>query len=66
MGINDLITSSDTPYQRGDADRYYGRPYDPHKRGPGGVWIRDLTDDERAEYERGYYENPSDRKDWGE
>lgn len=57
--------NSDTPYARGDADRYYGRLFDPHKRGPRGVWIRDLTPEERAEYERGFDENPSGDKDWG-
>ena len=56
MGID---TNSDTPYARGDADRYYGRPYDPHKRDAKGNWLRDLTEEERAEYARGFDDNLS-------
>lgn len=59
-----------SPYERGDSDAYYGRSHSPHKLiyQENGWPLRetDLTDEERAEYDRGYDENPSGRKDWGE
>jgi hypothetical protein len=53
-----------SPYDRGDADRYYGRPYVPHKR-IGFQRVYDLTPEEIAEYRRGWDDNVNDRKDWG-
>lgn len=58
-----------SPYDRGDSDAYYGRLHDPHK------WdfsqnfkrrtvITALSSDEQAEYDRGYRENPSGKKEW--
>lgn len=58
-----------SPYDRGDSDAYYGRPPRPHKwlddLGRSVVRIDKLSDSEIAEYYRGYEENPSDQKDWG-
>lgn len=56
------------PYDRGSADRYYGRFFKPHYyRGATGqsevVASQDMTDEEIAEYRRGY-EEEEDRKDW--
>jgi hypothetical protein len=53
-----------SPYDRGDADRYYGRPYAPHKR-VGFQCVEDLTPAEVAEYDRGWEDNRSGQKDWG-
>jgi hypothetical protein len=53
-----------SPYDRGDADRYYGRPYVPHKR-IGFQRIENLTAEEVAEYDRGWSDNESGQKDWG-
>lgn len=55
-----------SPYDRGDSDAYYGRPYRPHR------WLddmglrrtADLTPSEAQEYDRGFIENPSGKKDW--
>ncbi len=59
--------SHGSPYDRGSADAYYGRPMDPHKY-PNGTYhgdrVTDLTDKEVAQYNRGYLEQ-TDRKDWG-
>lgn len=59
---------SSTPYQRGAADSYYGREPSPHK------WLDDmgrerveiLTEDEAAQYWRGYQHNEDfgDIKEW--
>lgn len=56
------------PQDRGAADRYYGRAYDPHYYvGVTGASPRveavDMTDDEIAQYEYGW-DNETDRKDW--
>lgn len=59
--------SHGSPYDRGWADKYYGRPMDPHKYLEGtykGEKITDLTPEELKAYEAGY-ENCDDQKDWG-
>lgn len=58
-----------SPQDRGSADRYYGRPYNPHWY-PQGTYKgkkvnRDeMSSEEIAEYDYGW-ENEHDRKDWG-
>ena len=58
-----------SPLDRGSADRYYGRPYDPHY-WPMGTYHGIRIDAEQmepiqiAEYTYGY-ENETDRKNWG-
>ena len=60
------------PYDRGDADAYYGRRFNPHKmvdngRGNGGKVAEPLTDPEEiAQYKAGYESGDSGTKDWGE
>ena len=66
--------SHGSPYDRGTADSYYGRPYNPH------YWLRrgdtcqadkvhrdDMTEQEIQAYHDGYYDNEKlgDKKDWG-
>jgi len=59
-----------SPMDRGAADRYYGRSYDPHWY-PNGTYngerveLKDMTPDEIVSYTKGYKEEDS-RKDWGE
>lgn len=58
-----------SPQDRGSADRYYGRMYDPHwwPEGTGhGIRVEqaDMTPEQIAEYEYGW-DNEDDRKDWG-
>ena len=58
-----------SPQDRGSADRYYGRRFDPHwwPEGTGHgkrVEMEDMTPEQIAEYEYGY-DNEEDRKDWG-
>jgi hypothetical protein len=52
-----------SPYDRGDSDRYYGRRSRPHKR-IDGVEVTDLTPQERDEYNAGWDENRSGTKEW--
>ena len=59
-----------SPIDRGAADRYYGRPYDPHwyPEGTGNgsrVELKDMTPDEIVAYTKGFKTEES-RKDWGE
>lgn len=68
------ITSLETPHHgspqdRGSADRYYGRPYEPHwypmgsykgERVPESL----MTNEQVEEYKYGY-ETEENRKDWG-
>ena len=54
---------------RGSADRYYGRPYNPHwypeGTGKGSrIELRDMTVEEIVDYTKGFNEE-EDRKDWG-
>ena len=57
------------PLDRGSADRYYGRPFDPHY-WPEGTYIgkrveeAEMTVDQIEEYTYAY-NNEEDRKDWG-
>ena len=56
------------PWDRGSADRYYGRSRHPHYfvGGTGhGEPVTDLTPDEIAAYNDGF-DNETDRKDWGD
>ena len=58
-----------SPQDRGSADSYYGRRYEPHwyPNGTGkGVRITEelMTDNQIAEYKYGY-QKEEDRKDWG-
>lgn len=58
-----------SPEDRGSADRYYGRPYNPHYYPEGTykgtrVTMESLTPQEIVDYTRGY-NNEEDRKDWG-
>ena len=58
-----------SPYDRGSADAYYHRPPDPHyyKQGRASQRVEkeDMSDEQRAEYLLGHYEE-IDRKDFGE
>ena len=57
-----------SPLDRGSADRYYGRPFDPHY-WPMGTYIGIRIDEDQmtpmeiAEYDFGYA-NETDRKEW--
>ena len=59
-----------SPMDRGAADKYYGRSYDPHWY-PDGTYngerveLKDMTPDEIVSYTKGYKEEDS-RKDWGD
>jgi len=60
------------PYDRGSADSYYLRKYNPHYyTGPTGlstrVEITDMTVDEINEYAKGFYDNEAQQnfKDYG-
>ena len=54
---------------RGSADRYYHRPYNPHwypeGTGKGSrIELRDMTVEQIVDYTKGYNEEEN-RKDWG-
>lgn len=56
------------PYDRGSADRYYGRPFNPHYyKGDSYfselVSMEDMTQDEITDYTNGWNEE-WDRKEW--
>ena len=58
-----------SPMDLGSADRYYGRPYNPHwypeGTGKGSrIELRDMSADEIVAYTKGYNEEEN-RKDWG-
>lgn len=62
----DYDKSHGSPYDRGSADKYYGRPAEPHKGGVGGgsgPRSTDLTREEIAAYMAGYREETG-RKQW--
>ena len=67
--LNEIEDRHGTPYDRGRADSYYGRSYNPHKLVPnehGGHNRQKLTDPNEIEsYAKGYREN-TDAKDYGE
>ena len=57
------------PFDRGSADAYYHRPYDPHyykgdTYGSDRVELKDMTAAEITAYTAGYNQT-TDRKDWG-
>ena len=67
--VTDELPRHGSPQDRGSADAYYHRPYDPH------YYVGDSITSERVEkdnmtvgeieaYKYGY-ENEDDRKDWG-
>jgi hypothetical protein len=60
-------SSNGSPFDRGSADRYYGRNASPHKRarreGGGMIDITDLTPEEEKAYMAGY-DWEQERKDW--
>ena len=58
-----------SPQDRGSADAYYGRPFDPHWWPEGTlkgtrIEAKDMTAGQLYEYRYGY-EKEEDRKDWG-
>ena len=60
-----------SPFDRGSADSYYGRPQKPHKGGVGGesgprIEAQDMTIAEMREYYKGYEYNErfGDKKEW--
>jgi len=58
-----------SPQDRGSADAYYGRRFDPHWYPNGSyngerIEESEMTSEEIAEYTYGY-KNETDRKDWG-
>ena len=60
------------PYDRGSADSYYGRPFNPHYFVGGTynspkVGLADMTPAEITAYTAGYRDNEQDgnKKDWG-
>jgi len=63
------IPKHGSPQDRGSADRYYGRPFNPHWY-PEGTYkgqrieLQDMTADEIVAYTKGFNEE-EDRKDWG-
>jgi len=64
--------SHGSPFDRGSADSYYGRPQCPHKYpngtgNPPRIEAPELTLKEMREYFRGYEYNEvfGDKKDWG-
>ncbi len=65
-------TEHGSPYDRGSADSYYGRPRDPHY-WPQGTYngtrveARSMTPDEIVAYHAGYDDNEAEdnKKDWG-
>lgn len=63
--IRNRIRESGGPYERGDADAYYGRR--PHPRKKVGTQEVDLTNDrDIALFWLGYEENPTGKKDYGD
>lgn len=65
-------TVNGSPYDRGGADSYYGRPFDPHYWPEGThkgtrVEMKDMTPREIVEYTKGFNDNEEagDKKDWG-
>lgn len=63
--MNELSESVDdrshgSPYDRGSADKHYGRFANPHKKDSKGRRITDLTPDEHKAYHKGYNETDDD------
>ena len=67
--VVDGLPKHGSPQDRGSADAYYGRSYDPHWY-PNGTYkgdrieLANMTPAEIVEYTYGY-NNEDDRKDWG-
>ena len=65
----DWLEGHGSPSDRGGADAYYGRPYDPHY-WPEGTYkgarvsAQDMTDEQKKAYMKAYLEQ-DDFKDWG-
>ena len=65
----DWLEGHGSPSDRGGADAYYGRPYDPHY-WPEGTYkgtrvsAKDMTDEQKKAYMKAYLEQ-DDFKDWG-
>jgi hypothetical protein len=63
------IPKHGSPQDRGSADRYYGRPYEPHwypeGTGKGTRITEELMSNEQIEEYKYGWENEEDRKDWG-
>ena len=69
MAIVSDLPKHGSPQDRGSADAYYGRRFDPHwwPEGTGKgirVEMADMTKEQIEEYTYGY-DNEEDRKDWG-
>ena len=68
LDVLDYTPRHGGPLDRGSADRYYGRPFDPHY-WPEGTYIgkrveeADMTVDQIEEYTYAY-NNEEDRKEW--
>jgi len=66
-----MNTAHRSPYDRGAADSYYRRPFNPHywldNLGAQVVPLERMTVEEIVEYTKGYRDNESDNnfKDWG-
>ena len=65
----DWLEGHGSPSDRGSADAYYGRPYDPHYWPEGtykGIRVSasDMTDEQKNTYRDAYY-SEDNRKDWG-
>ena len=68
LDVLDYTPRHGGPLDRGSADRYYGRPFDPHYWPEGtykGTRVEeaDMTVDQIEEYTYGY-NNENDRKEW--
>lgn len=57
-----VVPAHNSPADRGSADSYYWRPFDPHK-GQGSS-REELTDPADIEAYRKAYDNEKDGKDW--
>ncbi len=69
MIITDGIPVHGSPQDRGSADRYYGREYDPHYWPHGTmkgtmVTMNEMTSAEIVAYDYGW-KTETDRKNWG-
>tara|TARA_B100000242_G_C42936338_1_gene434237 strand:+ start:81 stop:299 length:219 start_codon:yes stop_codon:yes gene_type:complete len=66
--VEDGLPKHGSPQDRGSADRYYGRPYNPHWYPSGThkgkrIGKDQMSNDEIAEYHYGF-QNEENRKDW--